>query len=133
MMLDGRPTFAYKRSQAPRAGVRIDAAQGLGPGLHTLSVAFDYFGKPGEVGAGGIFTLSVDGAVVGKATIDRTVPYIYSVDETLDVGEDQGTPILEDYASKMPFRYDARIDEVAIDLAPLNLIMKPGLTAADIE
>ncbi len=98
-----------------------------------MSVAFDYNGKAGEVGAGGIFTLSVDGIVVGKATIDRTVPYIYSVDETLDIGEDRGTPILEDYASRMPFRYGDRIDEVAIDLGPLNLIMKPGPSTKDIE
>jgi hypothetical protein len=42
------------------------------------------------------------------------VPFIYSVDETLDVGEDRGTPILEDYADRMPFRYAGRIDEVTI-------------------
>jgi hypothetical protein len=113
--------------------VRIDGAERLEPGSHTLTVAFDYDGKAGEVGAGGTFTLSVDGVEAGKVTIDRTVPYIYSVDETLDVGEDNGTPILEDYASRMPFRYDGQIDDVAIDLAPLNLIMKPGPKAGEVE
>src|SRR5208282_6816288 len=43
-------------------------------------------------------------------------PFIYSVDETLDVGEDRGTPILEDYADRMPFKYAGWIDEVDIDL-----------------
>jgi hypothetical protein len=28
-------------------------------------------------------------------SIERTAPYIYSVDETLDIGEDNGTPIVE--------------------------------------
>ena len=42
------------------------------------------------------------------------MPFIYSVDETLDVGEDRGTPILEDYADRMPFKYNGRIDEVEI-------------------
>lgn len=133
VMLDGKPAFVYKRSQVPGASVRIDGAERLEPGSHTLTVAFDYDGKAGEVGAGGTFTLSVDGVEAGKVTIDRTVPYIYSVDETLDVGEDNGTPILEDYASRMPFRYDGQIDDVAIDLAPLNLIMKPGPKAGEVE
>jgi arylsulfatase len=35
------------------------------------------------------------------------VPYIYSIDETLDIGEDRGTPILEDYADRMPFKFGA--------------------------
>jgi hypothetical protein len=44
------------------------------------------------------------------------VPFIYSVDETLDVGEDRGTPILEDYADRMPFKYQGRIYEVEVRL-----------------
>jgi arylsulfatase len=44
------------------------------------------------------------------------VPYIYSIDETLDIGEDRGTPILEDYADRMPFKFDGKIAEVSIDL-----------------
>ena len=51
-----------------------------------------------------------------KTTIDHTVPFIYSVDETLDGGEDRGTPILEDYADRMPFKYNGSIAEVDIDL-----------------
>jgi arylsulfatase len=38
------------------------------------------------------------------------------LNETLDVGEDRGTPILEDYADRTPFRYPGRIDEVEISL-----------------
>ena len=62
----------------------------------------------------------MDGAEVAKTTISHTVPFIYSVDETLDIGEDRGTPILEDYADRMPFKYNGRIAEVAIDLAGGN-------------
>ena len=53
---------------------------------------------------------------VARTTIDHTVPFIYSVDETLDIGEDRGTPILEDYADRMPFKYSGKIAEVDIDL-----------------
>ena len=56
------------------------------------------------------------GKKVAETDIDRTVPFIYSVDETLDVGEDRGTPILEDYADRMPFKFNGKIGEVTIDL-----------------
>ena len=133
VILDNKPVWAYKRSQEPGAGIRIEGVEKLAPGPHTLGLAFDCDGKAGEVGAGGTFTLSVDGTAVGKEHIDRTVPYIYSVDETLDIGEDNGTPIVEDYADRMPFRFDGRIDQVAIDLAPMNLNLKPGPRAEEIE
>ena len=35
---------------------------------------------------------------------------VYSVDETLDIGEDRGTPIIEDYAVRMPFKFDGKIE-----------------------
>lgn len=38
----------------------------------------------------------------------------------VDVGGDSGTPILEDYADRMPFRYSGKIAEVDIDLARGN-------------
>ncbi len=85
-----------------------------------LSVDFAYDGKKGQFGKGGAYVLKVDGAEVAETTIGHTVPFIYSVDETLDVGEDRGTPILEDYADRMPFQYTGRIAEVDIDLAGGN-------------
>ncbi|MCL7975690.1 MAG: arylsulfatase, partial [marine benthic group bacterium] len=47
--------------------------------------------------------LFIDGRSVGMAHIDRTVPATFSIEETFDVGEDTGSPIIEDtYA--VPFR-----------------------------
>jgi len=60
--------------------------------------------------------MSVDGEKVAETNIEATVPFLYSVDETLDIGEDRGTPILEDYANQMPFAFNGKIDEVTIEL-----------------
>jgi hypothetical protein len=47
--------------------------------------------------------LFIDGRSVGKAHIDRTIPATFSIEETFDVGEDTGSPIIENgYA--VPFR-----------------------------
>ena len=37
-----------------------------------------------------------------------------SLDETLDIGEDTGTPVSESY--KVPFRFTGEIDEVTIKI-----------------
>ena len=120
VVLDGKPVWAYKNTQQPNDGIRISGPDKLTPGDHVVSVDFAYDGKKGEFGKGGAYVLKVDGAEVAKTTISHTVPFIYSVDETLDVGEDRGTPILEDYADRMPFKYNGRIDEVEIDLVGGN-------------
>lgn len=116
LVLDGKPVWAYKRTQQPGDGIRIEGQYRLTPGDHTLTLDFAYAGRKGEVGKGGTYVLSVDGAKVAETTIDATVPFIYSIDETLDVGEDRGTPIIEDYADRMPFAYAGKIDEVDLDL-----------------
>jgi arylsulfatase len=54
----------------------------------------------------------VDGAEVARTTISHTVPFTYSVDETLDVIEDRGSPIA--------FKDTGRIDEVEIHRAGGN-------------
>jgi hypothetical protein len=119
-MRNGKPVWAYKNTQQPNDGIRISGPNKLERGDHVVTVDFAYDGKKGEFGKGGAYLLTVDGAEVAKIAIDHTVPFIYSVDETLDVGEDRGTPILEDYADRMPFKYSGRIDEVDIDLAGGN-------------
>ncbi len=116
LVLDGKPVWAYKNTQQPGDGVRIAGAETLKPGDHVVTLDFAYDGKKGEFGKGGEYVLKVDGAEVARTRINRTVPFIYSVDETLDVGEDRGTPILEDYADRMPFKYNGKIGEVDLDL-----------------
>ena len=121
VVLDGKPVWAYKNTQQPNDGIRMSGAEKLAPGDHTITLSFTYDGKTGEVGKGGEYVMKVDGAEVARTRINRTVPYIYSVDETLDVGEDRGTPILEDYADRMPFAYTGAIAEVGVDLGSANV------------
>jgi len=115
-VLDGKPVWAYKRTQQPKDGFRIEGPARLAPGAHTVSVDFAYAG--GGFGKGGTFTLRVDGRPVASGEVTRTVPARFSVDETLDIGEDTGTPIVESYAAKMPFRFTGEIKKVAIELDP---------------
>jgi arylsulfatase len=58
----------------------------------------------------------VNGAMVGEARIPQTIRARFSLDETFDVGEDTGTPVVEDYATKMPFRFTGKLEKLTIDL-----------------
>jgi arylsulfatase len=67
------------------------ASAPLEPGEHLLEVGFIY---DGGLGAGGDLTLSVDGAEVGSARLERTIPVVFSMSgETFDVGMDTGAPV----------------------------------------
>ena len=62
---------------------------------------------------------------MAEGKIEHTVPTRFSLDETLDVGEDTGTPVVEDYVDKMLFKFTGVLKKVVIELG------KSGLTAQD--
>jgi arylsulfatase len=62
---------------------------------------------------------------VAEGKIERTIPVRFSLDETLDVGMDTGTPVVEDYVDRMPFKFTGVLRKVVIELG------KSGLGAAD--
>jgi arylsulfatase len=111
----GKPVFCYNL-----AGVELTCVTGreaLTPGKHHVELDFAYDG-PG-LGKGGTASLSVDGKSAGEATLSRTLGFRMSLDETLDCGEDTGTPVSEDY--RVPFVFTGTIDKVAIRLGEEKL------------
>ncbi len=107
-LLEGKPVFTYNL-----AGVARDYFWGkekLAPGDHTLVFTFKYDG--GGLGKGGLGTLQVDGKTVASGRIERTLPFRLALDETLDCGEDTGTPVSEDY--QVPFAFTGDLKKVVI-------------------
>ncbi len=45
----------------------------------------------------------------------------FSLDETFDIGEDTGTPVVEDYADKMPFAFQGTLHRFVVVLQPQKL------------
>lgn len=68
------------------------------------------------MGKGGLGILSVDGKQVAQGRIERTIRARFSFDETMDFGEDTGTPVIEDYANKLPFRFSGTLNKFMIHL-----------------
>lgn len=68
--------------------------------------------------------LFADGKQVAQGRIPRTIGVRFSLDETFDIGEDTGTPVVEDYEDKMPFPFTGTLKKFAVILEPQKLSEK---------
>ncbi len=73
----------------------VEAAQPIPAGHHQVRMEFKYDG--GGLAKGGGVTLYVDGQSVGQGRVERTVPMVFSADETCDVGKENGSAVSPDY------------------------------------
>lgn len=110
-LLDGKPVFHYNLAGVQR--FTVAGKERLGTGKHVVLVDFKYDG--GGFGKGGIVTINVDDKPVATGRVDRTYAFRVSLDETLDIGEDTGTPVSEDY--KVPFKFSGKLNRVLIRLS----------------
>jgi arylsulfatase len=74
----------------------IESSSELPAGQHQLRAEFAYDG--GGIGKGGTLTLFLDGNEIGAGRIEQTEPFMFSADETLDIGSETGSPVTKDYA-----------------------------------
>jgi arylsulfatase len=109
-LLGGKPTFHYNLTGVRR--FTIAAPERLAPGEHVLIADFVYDG--GGIGKGATVTITVDDKPVAEGRVERSAPIRMSIDETLDIGEDTGTPVSEDYV--VPFKFTGELKRVLIGL-----------------
>ena len=116
---DSKPLFAYALSNQLDHKYRVASDQPLAPGDHVIRVKFEYDG--GGIGKGATATLLVDEKQVAQSRIPKTVGVRFSLDETFDIGEDTGTPVLEEYEAQMPYRFNGTLTKFAVVLEPHKL------------
>jgi hypothetical protein len=119
LMQDRKPQFIYALSNQAKHKFRIASDQPIPAGNHVVRFNFKYDG--GGIGKGAAGTLFVDGKQVAEGRIPQTVPIRFSLDETFDVGEDTGTPVVEDYVGKMPFPFTGTLKKFVVILEPEKL------------
>jgi arylsulfatase len=108
---DGRPAYCYNLFGMTR--FHVEGADAVPEGDHQLRMEFAYDG--GGFGKGGTITLYVDGDEAATGRVDATVPMVFSLDETADVGQDTGTTVSDRYTSELS-RFTGRIGWVEIDV-----------------
>lgn len=76
---------------------------------------YEFVYDGGAPGSGGISRLRVDGAPVAETRVPRTMPFLYSGDEGVDVGIDNETPVTEDY-KEGDNRFTGKIHDVTVEI-----------------
>jgi arylsulfatase len=92
----------------------VEATEKLSAGTVNLRYHFDFDG--GQPGSGGTGTLYINDKKVGQGRIEKTVPFIFSADETMDVGGDLALPVTDDYPEGEKNQFKGKIHWVRIDL-----------------
>jgi arylsulfatase len=88
-----------------------EATSTVPPGEHQVRMEFAYDG--GGIGKGGEVTLYLDGEAVGSGRVEQTEAFLFSADETCDVGDEFGSPVTTDYGAT---RFTGTVNWVEIDL-----------------
>jgi arylsulfatase len=92
----------------------VGGEEKLPAGTMTIRYHFNFEGK--TPGSGGTGTLYINDEKVAVGKIDKTVPFIFSADETLDIGGDLALPVTDDYPEGESNKFSGKIHWVRIDL-----------------
>jgi arylsulfatase A-like enzyme len=115
-LVKGKPVFTWNLVQLAR--VKWQGQEALTPGKHVLVFDWKYDG-PG-LGKSGTGTLTVDGKMLDRHPMPRSLPVSLGWAETFDVGIDTGTPV-DDADYQVPFPFTGKIGELTIKLGPVEL------------
>ena len=108
---DGRPVYCYNLLGLER--MKVSGGEPIGAGEHQVRMEFAYDG--GGLGKGGVVSLYLDGSKVGEGRLERTQPFLFSMDETTDIGRDSATPVSDDHGAG-DSAFTGRIEWVEIDV-----------------
>ena len=108
---DGCLTYCYNLLGLQYS--KIIGKKEIPAGKHQVRMELAYDG--GGLGKGATVSLYVDGEKTGEGRIERTEPFVFSLDDKTDVGSDRCTPVSNDYDSAES-EFNGRIDWIQIDL-----------------
>lgn len=107
---DGRLRYCYNLFGIRR--FTVDGDRPIPAGRHQVRMEFRYDG--GGLGKGGDVVLLLDGDTIGAGRVDATAAFIFSADDTCDVGREGGALVTDDYGQDNAFT--GRIHWVEIDV-----------------
>ncbi len=105
----GKPVFVYNFLGIDR--YTITAHKSLPPGNVVLRADFAYDG--GGRGKGGMLVITANGETVAAGRLPRTMPNLLTIEDRLDIGTKNGSPV--DFTYKLPFTFTGTINKVTIE------------------
>jgi arylsulfatase len=108
---DGKPKFCYNFFGLDR--YTVDGTIRIPAGKHQVRMEFAYDG--GGIGKGGTVRLFVDGQPAGEGRVEQTEPFVFSADETCDIGDEFGSAVTYDYPPRKKFNGEVNWVEIDVD------------------
>ena len=91
-------------------------------GNRASEAALEFAYAGGGIGKGADITLFVDGKEVGKGRVERSHGYLFSMDETTEIGCDNGEPVSTDYGPRdNGFNGEVKWVQIDIDAAAADI------------
>jgi multidrug resistance efflux pump len=98
------------------SGVGEGQIASSGTSTETLpKVRFDFGYDGGGKAKDGTGTLSINDKKVAEGRIEKTVPVVFSTNDTFDVGEDWGAPVSPTYMP--PFKFTGTLKKVTVEVS----------------
>ena len=107
---DGKLVYHYNLVGVERYNVTSDKP--VPTGEVTLKMVYTSDEKKPLAGAD--VKLFANGQQIGAGRVEKSIPNRVSIDETLDIGLDTGTPVSEDF--EVPFKFSGQLKKLTIDL-----------------
>lgn len=107
---DGKLVYHYNLAGVERFTVESESRVPAGE----VTVKAVYVTDADKAFAGATVTLFVNDQQVGQGRVEKSIPNRVTLDETLDIGFDTGTPVADGY--EMPFKFTGKLNSVTIDL-----------------
>jgi len=89
-MDNGKPAYTYNWFGLD--SYTVTSSKAIPKGSAEVKLDFAYEGGK-DPGKGGIATIYVNGEKVAEGRIEKTIPFVFSADETADVGKDDATQV----------------------------------------
>ena len=112
-MKKGKPEFTYNFLGLERYVISSHKKLAEGP----VTVKFDFVYDGNGLGKGGKITIYINGKKSASGRVEKTQPFIFSADETADVGLDNQTPVALGIGyGPEETRFTGGIDKVVVEV-----------------
>ena len=112
-MNHGKPTYTYNYFGLKR--YTIESSKAINNPNAQIKLEFVYDG--GGTGKGGLVKLFIDGEQVAEGRVEKTVPAVFSADETADVGKDEATQVADKvFKNEKDSEFTGYVNKVTISI-----------------
>ncbi|MEL7034804.1 MAG: arylsulfatase [Cyanobacteria bacterium J06592_8] len=112
---DGQLVYHFNQAGVTRSDITFPLPPTTEGPITTLKAVYKS-DDPNVLYAGADVTLYANDILLGTGRVEASLPYRLTMDENFVVGFDTQTPVTEDYADQMPFKFTGTLNKLTITI-----------------